>query len=254
MGSLSCLRCYQRSLPPRLFGPANWSHPQFFGTAVGDSAPIWGYLSERVGRKPVLLTALCIAGLAWCALSIIVSWRTNGLIGSELTLTLFFTVRMLQMVSAAGLLPAVQACIADTTTRRPNGRNGSYGRRVRVWRYRGGRTGVVGWWQQYCTGVRAGLRRAQPWVRCAPPGAVVFETHPIPFAVRTPIEDFDDADKLGVGIAIWFGCDDADELHAHLCQHDVPIAFPPKDGPFGRYFAFVDPFGYTITAHTVPKK
>jgi hypothetical protein len=31
----------------------------------------------------------------------------------------------------------------------------------------------------------------------------------------------------------------------------VPIAFPPKDGPFGRYFAFPDPFGYTITAHTV---
>ncbi|RYG86484.1 MAG: VOC family protein, partial [Alphaproteobacteria bacterium] len=24
-----------------------------------------------------------------------------------------------------------------------------------------------------------------------------------------------------------------------------------KDGPFGRYFAFVDPFGYTITAHNV---
>jgi predicted enzyme related to lactoylglutathione lyase len=31
----------------------------------------------------------------------------------------------------------------------------------------------------------------------------------------------------------------------------VQIAFPPKDGPFGRYFAFQDPFGYTITAHTV---
>ncbi|MBB3656740.1 putative enzyme related to lactoylglutathione lyase [Rhizobium sp. BK650] len=86
----------------------------------------------------------------------------------------------------------------------------------------------------------------------APPGAVVFETQPIPFAVRTPIEDLDDKDRLGVGIAIWFGCDDADELHAHLSERDVPIAFPPKDGPFGRYFAFVDPFGYTITAHTVP--
>lgn len=85
----------------------------------------------------------------------------------------------------------------------------------------------------------------------APPGAVVFETQPIPFAVRTPIEDFDDTAKLGVGIAIWFGCDDADALHAHLSALDVPITFPPKDGPFGRYFAFVDPFGYTITAHTV---
>jgi len=86
----------------------------------------------------------------------------------------------------------------------------------------------------------------------APPGAVVFETQPIPFAVRTPIDGFDDTGKLGVGIALWFGCDDADELHAHLLRHGVTIAFPPKDGPFGRYFAFIDPFGYTITAHTVP--
>lgn len=88
----------------------------------------------------------------------------------------------------------------------------------------------------------------------APTGAVVFETQPIPFAIRTPIEGFDDTAKLGVGIAIWFGCDDADKLHAHLSERGVMIAFSPKDGPFGRYFAFVDPFGYTITAHTVPTK
>ncbi len=85
----------------------------------------------------------------------------------------------------------------------------------------------------------------------APPGAVVFETQPIPFAVRTPIQEFSETDELGMGVAIWFGCDDADALHAHLLERDVTIAHPPKDGPFGRYFAFVDPFGYTITAHTV---
>lgn len=85
----------------------------------------------------------------------------------------------------------------------------------------------------------------------APPGAIVFETHRIPFGVRTPIEDFDETVKLGTGVAIWFGCDDADELHAHLSERDVQIVFPPKDGPFGRYFAFIDPFGYTITAHNV---
>ena len=82
-----------------------------------------------------------------------------------------------------------------------------------------------------------------------PPGAVVFDTKPIPFAVRTPVVDLDAVDMLGHGIAIWFGCDDADALH-----EDVPIAFPPKDGPFGRYFAFQDPFGYTITAHTVQER
>ncbi|MEN7538193.1 VOC family protein [Aurantiacibacter flavus] len=85
----------------------------------------------------------------------------------------------------------------------------------------------------------------------SPPSAVVFDTSPIPFAVRTPVTDLKDKDALGQGTAIWFGCDDADALHEHLVQHGTLIVFPPKDGPFGRYFAFRDPFGYTITAHTV---
>ncbi len=85
----------------------------------------------------------------------------------------------------------------------------------------------------------------------SPPGAVVFDTKPVPFAVRTPLVDLGKTDRLGWGIAIWFGCDDADALHDHLIKQGTPIVFAPKDGPFGRYFAFRDPFGYTITTHTV---
>ena len=85
----------------------------------------------------------------------------------------------------------------------------------------------------------------------APPGAIVFDTKPIPFAVRTPVVDLGATDRLGWGIAIWFACDDADALHQHLTEKGVDIEFPPKDGPFGRYFAFRDPFGYTITTHTI---
>lgn len=85
----------------------------------------------------------------------------------------------------------------------------------------------------------------------SPPGAVVFDTSPIPFAVRTPLVDLKETDRLGEGVAIWFGCDDADALHAHLVERGTSIVFAPKDGPFGRYFAFRDPFGYTITPHTV---
>lgn len=88
----------------------------------------------------------------------------------------------------------------------------------------------------------------------APPGAVVFDTKPIPFAVRKPIAPLNGAGPLGEGIAIWFGCDDADALHAHLADQGVDIVFAPKDGPFGRYFAFRDPFGYSITAHTLAKR
>ncbi|MHB8285205.1 MAG: VOC family protein [Caulobacteraceae bacterium] len=84
-----------------------------------------------------------------------------------------------------------------------------------------------------------------------PPGAVVFDTKPVSFAVRKPLVDLGEADKLGWGVAIWFGCDDADALHEHLVEHGTPIIFAPKDGPFGRYFAFRDPFGYIITPHTV---
>ncbi|MGN8198572.1 VOC family protein [Salinisphaera sp. RV14] len=85
----------------------------------------------------------------------------------------------------------------------------------------------------------------------SPPGAVVFDTRPIPFAVRTPLVELKGTDGLGEGVAIWFGCDDADALHDHLIERGTPIAFAPKNGPFGRHFAFRDPFGYTITAHTV---
>lgn len=83
----------------------------------------------------------------------------------------------------------------------------------------------------------------------SPPGAVLFDTSPIPFAVRTPLGPLGEAP--GQGIALWFACDDADALHDHLVARGTPIVFPPKDGPFGRYFAFRDPFGYTITPHTI---
>lgn len=83
-----------------------------------------------------------------------------------------------------------------------------------------------------------------------PPDAVVFDTKPISFAVRTLLPGFDASAPLGHGVALWFACDDAEALHDHLAKQDVPIVFPPKDGPFGRYFAFRDPFGYQITAHT----
>lgn len=85
----------------------------------------------------------------------------------------------------------------------------------------------------------------------SPPGAVVFDTTPIPFAVRKPIDALKNLDGLGEGIALWFGCDDADALHELLVERGIQIVFAPKEGPFGRYFAFRDPFGYTITPHTV---
>jgi predicted enzyme related to lactoylglutathione lyase len=92
-----------------------------------------------------------------------------------------------------------------------------------------------------------GLRRAP----ASPPGAVVFATEPIPFAVREPLPgvDLDGVARPGLGVALWFRTTDAQELHDRLAAAGVPIIGPPQDGPFGRMFTFAGPEGYAITAH-----
>ena len=92
---------------------------------------------------------------------------------------------------------------------------------------------------------RLGLERAPQ----APPNAVVFATEPVPFAVREPAVDLDAVERLGWGMALWVGCDDAQGLHESLVEAGVPIAQEPFDGPFGRTFVFVDPDGYVVTVH-----
>lgn len=93
---------------------------------------------------------------------------------------------------------------------------------------------------------RVGLTRAP----VAPPGAVVFATEPIPFAVRDPAPGVDlDAGPAGLGVALWMAADDAQGLHDRLAGDGVPIVTEPFDGPFGRTFAFRDPDGYVITVH-----
>jgi predicted enzyme related to lactoylglutathione lyase len=91
-----------------------------------------------------------------------------------------------------------------------------------------------------------GLTRAP----ASPPGAVVFETHPVPFAVREPLVDLDAVDKLGWGVALWLKAEDAEKTHDDLVEHGVRIVTPPFDGPFGRTFAFADPDGYVVTLHS----
>jgi len=84
----------------------------------------------------------------------------------------------------------------------------------------------------------------------SPPGAVVFQTAPIPFAIREPAVDLAAANRLGWGVALWLNCDDAEALCAELRAQGVAITQEPFDGPFGRTFTFVDPDGYPLTAHS----
>lgn len=96
-----------------------------------------------------------------------------------------------------------------------------------------------------------GLRRAPG----GPPGAVVFATTPIPFAVREPLPgvDLDSAmPRPGTGVALWLHTDDARELHDRLAAAEVPILAAPAPTPFGLAFTFSDPDGYAVTVHDNP--
>ncbi len=94
---------------------------------------------------------------------------------------------------------------------------------------------------------RLGLVRAP----ASPPGAVVFATHPIAFAVREPLPgvDLDGGGRPGLGVALWLHADDAQELHDALEEDGVRIVRPPFQSPFGTTFVLLDPDGYAITIH-----
>jgi DHA1 family tetracycline resistance protein-like MFS transporter len=66
-------------------------------------APVWGAMSDRIGRRPVMLLSLtmatvCLAGFAWAD-----------------TLVMLFVFRALHGAAAANISTA-QACVADLTT------------------------------------------------------------------------------------------------------------------------------------------
>ncbi|MFE7409471.1 VOC family protein [Streptomyces laurentii] len=92
-----------------------------------------------------------------------------------------------------------------------------------------------------------GLRRAA----VSPPHAVVFDTRPIPFAVRALLPGVDLADpaRPGLGVVLWFHTPDARRLHDQLADAGITIVEPLTDSPFGPKFSFEGPEGYTLTAH-----
>lgn len=83
----------------------------------------------------------------------------------------------------------------------------------------------------------------------SPPGAVVFDTTPVAFAIREPLVDLDEVTRLGWGMSLWMSCDDTDALHQQLADAGVTITAEPSNGPFGHQFSFRDPDGYPITVH-----
>src|ERR1700683_2764226 len=64
----------------------------------------------------------------------------------------------------------------------------------------------------------------------SPPGAVVFSTTPIPFALRVPTVDLSKVEHLGWGVALWLKADDPSALHAKLAEAGVALVTPPSAG------------------------
>ena len=94
-----------------------------------------------------------------------------------------------------------------------------------------------------------GLTRAE----VAPPHAVVFDTSPIPFAVREPLPGVDPSrvsPAPGTGVVLWLAVDDAPAMHEALVAAGVAILVPPTPSPFGPMFTFRDPDGYAVTLHS----
>ena len=87
--------------------------------------------------------------------------------------------------------------------------------------------------------------------KAGPPHAVVFDTQPVPFAVREPLPgtNLDATAQPGEGVCLWLRATDAQQLHDELAAAGTPITSAPIDGPFGRTFTFADPDGYRITVH-----
>ena len=66
-------------------------------------APFWGRLSDRIGRRPIILLSLVGNSLTWL------------LFGLARSLEMLFLARMLSGVLSSASLPTVQAYIADST-------------------------------------------------------------------------------------------------------------------------------------------
>ena len=84
-----------------------------------------------------------------------------------------------------------------------------------------------------------------------PPGAIVFKTRPIALALREPLLPLPDTGPLGVGMALWVACDNADCFHDLIVQRGGTVLSPLGTGRFGRFFVAGDPDGYAITFHSV---
>jgi MFS family permease len=80
-------------------------------------SPYWGRKSERVGRKPVLLTGIIGFSVSFYAFALVAQAANAGWFGHWTTFGLLLSCRLLGGAFSSATLPTAQAYIADTTER-----------------------------------------------------------------------------------------------------------------------------------------
>ncbi len=78
-------------------------------------SPIWGKFCERWGRRRVLLSAIIATTLFNFFTTVIIYFRLEFFVSTQLALMMLFSIRILNSLFTAGLKPAAQAQIADIT-------------------------------------------------------------------------------------------------------------------------------------------
>lgn len=82
------------------------------------SAPIWGWLCEKWGRRPVVLIGLTAAGLSSVALAVVIQDPFELMLHAQLLFTLLLVIRSIHTLLSSGIQPAAQAIVADLTSQK----------------------------------------------------------------------------------------------------------------------------------------
>lgn len=84
-------------------------------------APLWGMISDRVGRRPVLLIGLAGSTFFYALFAMVTQWGNSGPILGYSPLVWLFVTRIGAGIAGA-TIPTAQAYIADTTDENSRGR------------------------------------------------------------------------------------------------------------------------------------
>ncbi len=79
------------------------------------TSPAWGVVSERWGRRAVIILGLCFSSAMTALFAGVIEMRLAGMISVGLTFALMIIARSIFSATASGVFPAVQAYIADVT-------------------------------------------------------------------------------------------------------------------------------------------